>query len=153
MHCHWKKNKSYDLKYLWCFKWGDMKRLYSCWNKLPATYFYKLITSLVNLKAINFFFIFVFQIKQKSLFLFFLSFVCKRVPAWPLIEVKLDIGTMSRDHLAVDWTWPLWGGFLMRVWPSFWQGLSPLASYQEVILVQRWPLLEAPLYFERDNAA
>ena len=48
------------------------------------------------------------------LIIFFLLFVCKRLPAWPLIEVKLVIGTIPSGRLAVDWRSPLWGFTVSR---------------------------------------
>jgi len=60
--------------------------------------------------------------------------------------VKLDIGTIESGRLAVDWRWPMYGGFFIRVWPWIRQGLSFLAAYQEVTDVWRWPLIEVPKY-------
>ena len=37
-----------SLWYLWCIKWGDMKRLYPSWKKVSARYFSKLMTWLVH---------------------------------------------------------------------------------------------------------
>ena len=36
---------------------------------------------------------------------------------FPLIEVRLDIGTITSGSLADDWRWPLLGSFPMRFWP------------------------------------
>ena len=63
--------------------------------------FCKLVTSLVNLKA-NEFFKNMHFVYKTNLLLFF-SVACRRLPTCPLIVVKLDIGTISIDHVTVDW--------------------------------------------------
>ena len=104
------KNKSWGWIKTWNIKRGDMKRIYSGWKKLPTRYFCKLMTSLVILKAKWFWKSIYFSNKKIQAFLFFVLFVCKRLPAWPLIAVKLDIWKIPNGCLVVDWRWPIGGG-------------------------------------------
>ena len=63
----------------------------------------------------------------------FLLFVCKKLPDWPFIDIKLYIGTIPSGGLAVDWRLPLWGGFFREF------GYNRGRDFLHRLQIRRWP--------------
>ena len=78
-----------------------MKRFDSDRKKMSRKYFCKLLSCAVNFIVFEQCKFSKKNKKKTNKLFFLLSFFCKRMPSWLLIQVKLDIGSISSDHLLI----------------------------------------------------